>query len=373
MSGNEQKYIDEAFADNWVVPLGPNVDAFEKDLQDFLSHDDPSRSHVRVAAVSAGTAAIHLGLILAEVDRGDEVMCQSFTFSASANPIVYQGATPVFVDSEPDTWNMDPHLLDHAIADRVAKTGRRPRAIAPVHLYGMPARMDDILAVAAKWDIPVVEDAAEALGSRYRGHECGTLGRYGILSFNGNKMITTSGGGALICPDDESRARAVYFATQAREPRPYYHHLNIGYNYRMSNISAGIGRGQMTVLNDHIAHHRMLASLYASLLADVPGIDFHTAPSPEFEPNYWLSTITIDPSLTGGLTPDAVRLHLESLNIESRLLWKPMHMQPVFAGAPAYTNGVSTHLFERGLCLPSGPWVTPDDVRLIVNAITSLL
>lgn len=372
MSGNEQRYIDEAFADNWVVPLGPNVDAFENSLQDFLSKGDPSRDHLRIAAVSAGTAAIHLGLILAGVKAGDEVICQSFTFAASANPVTYQGATPVFVDSEADTWNMDPALLDFAISDRIAKTGRKPSAIIPVHLYGMPAKMDEIMMIADKWDIPVVEDAAEALGSSYRGHACGTFGNFGALSFNGNKMITTSGGGALVCPDQESRARAVFFATQARESYPYYQHENIGYNYRMSNICAGIGRGQMTVLDEHIAHHCRLAALYASLLADVEGVDFHANPSPESDANFWLSTITIDPSLTGGLTPDELRLHFESLNIETRLLWKPMHMQPVFSKAPAYTNGVSSSLFSRGLCLPSGPWVTEEDVEMIVSEIKRL-
>ncbi len=372
MSGNEQRYIDEAFADNWVVPLGPNVDAFENSLQDFLSKGDPSRDHLRIAAVSAGTAAIHLGLILAGVKAGDEVICQSFTFAASANPVTYQGATPVFVDSEADTWNMDPALLDFAISDRIAKTGRKPSAIIPVHLYGMPAKMDEIMMIADKWDIPVVEDAAEALGSSYRGHACGTFGNFGALSFNGNKMITTSGGGALVCPDQESRARAVFFATQARESYPYYQHENIGYNYRMSNICAGIGRGQMTVLDEHIAHHRRLAALYASLLADVEGVDFHANPSPESDANFWLSTITIDPSLTGGLTPDELRLHFESLNIETRLLWKPMHMQPVFSKAPAYTNGVSSSLFSRGLCLPSVPWVTEEDVEMIVSEIKRL-
>lgn len=372
MSGNEQRYIDEAFADNWVVPLGPNVDAFENSLQDFLSKGDPSRDHLRIAAVSAGTAAIHLGLILAGVKAGDEVICQSFTFAASANPVTYQGATPVFVDSEADTWNMDPALLDFAISDRIAKTGRKPSAIIPVHLYGMPAKMDEIMMIADKWDIPVVEDAAEALGSSYRGHACGTFGNFGALSFNGNKMITTSGGGALVCPDQESRARAVFFATQARESYPYYQHENIGYNYRMSNICAGIGRGQMTVLDEHIAHHRRLAALYASLLADVEGVDFHANPSPESDANFWLSTITIDPSLTGGLTPDELRLHFESFNIETRLLWKPMHMQPVFSKAPAYTNGVSSSLFSRGLCLPSGPWVTEEDVEMIVSEIKRL-
>lgn len=373
MSGNEQKYIDEAFADNWVVPLGPNVDAFEQDLQDFLSLDDPSRSHIRVAAVSAGTAAIHLGLILAGVKAGDEVMCQSFTFAASANPVTYLGASPVFVDSEPDSWNMDPDLLDRAIADRIEKTGRKPAAIIPVHLYGMPADMGRIMEIAGKWDIPVVEDAAEALGSTYRGHKCGTFGQYGVLSFNGNKMITTSGGGALICPDDTSRARAVFYATQAREPYPYYQHEHIGYNYRLSNICAGIGRGQMTILDTHIAHHRHVAELYADLFAAIPGIGFHGNPNPHTDANFWLSTITIDPDLTGGLTPDEIRLHLDRLNVETRLLWKPMHMQPVYASAPAYVNGVSQHLFDRGLCLPSGPWVTDDNVRMIVREIKNCI
>ncbi len=373
MSGNELRFIDEAFADNWVVPLGPNVDAFEHELEEFLTKGHPELSQLRVAAVSAGTAAIHLGLILLGVEKGDEVICQSFTFSASANPIVYQGATPVFVDSEPDTWNMDPELLDKAITDRIAKTGRKPRAIIPVHLYGMPARMDRINEVAAKWDIPVLEDAAEALGSTLAGQMCGTMGRMGVLSFNGNKMITTSGGGALICPDEETRRRAVFFATQAREQFPYYQHEHIGYNYRLSNISAGIGRGQMTILDEHIAHHRSLAALYAELLADVDGIDFHGNPSPEFDSNFWLSTITVDPQLTGGLTADSLRRHFEEINVETRLLWKPMHMQPVFSGCPAYTNGVSTHLFERGLCLPSGPWVSHENVHMIVEEMKSCL
>lgn len=369
MSGNEQRFIDEAFADNWVVPLGPNVDAFEEELKHFLTAGHPDQAHLEVAAVSAGTAALHLALVLLGVGPGDEVMCQSFTFAASANPVTYQGATPVFVDSEELTWNMDPALLDKAIADRVNKTGRLPRAIIAVHLYGMPAMMDEILAVAAKWGIPVVEDAAEALGSEYKGRKCGTLGQFGVLSFNGNKMITTSGGGALVCPDAETKKRAIFFATQARENFPYYQHEHIGYNYRMSNISAGIGRGQMTILDEHIAHHRALAALYQELLKDVDGIDYHANPSADFNSNYWLSTITIDPAKTGGLTPDMVRLHLAALEIESRLLWKPMHSQPVYASAPAYTNGVSSHLFSRGLCLPSGPWVTPEQVKLIVNEI----
>lgn len=368
MSGNEMRFIDEAFADNWVVPLGPNVDAFEEELRGFLTAGHPGLDNLRVAAVSAGTAALHLALVLLGIKPGDEVMCQSFTFAASANPVTYQGATPVFVDSEPETWNMDPALLDKAIADRVQKTGRKPKAIIAVHLYGMPAKMDEILSVASKWEIPVVEDAAEALGSEYKGQACGTLGRFGVLSINGNKMITTSGGGALVCPDEETKKRAVFFATQAREPYPYYQHEHIGYNYRMSNISAGIGRGQMTILEEHIAHHRALAALYAELFADVEGVEYHGNPSPDFDANFWLSTITIDPVVTG-LTPEDLRTHFAAMEIETRHLWKPMHSQPVFASCPAYVNGVSSHLFSRGLCLPSGPWVTPDDVRLIVNEI----
>ena len=368
MSGNEMRFIDEAFADNWVVPLGPNVDAFEEELRGFLTAGHPGLDNLRVAAVSAGTAALHLALVLLGIKPGDEVMCQSFTFAASANPVTYQGATPVFVDSEPETWNMDPALLDKAIADRVQKTGRKPKAIIAVHLYGMPAKMDEILSVASKWEIPVVEDAAEALGSEYKGQACGTLGRFGVLSFNGNKMITTSGGGALVCPDEETKKRAVFFATQAREPYPYYQHEEVGYNYRMSNISAGIGRGQMTILEEHIAHHRALAALYAELFADVEGVEYHGNPSPDFDANFWLSTITIDPVVTG-LTPEDLRTHFAAMEIETRHLWKPMHSQPVFASCPAYVNWVSSHLFSRGLCLPSGPWVTPDDVRLIVNEI----
>lgn len=372
MSGAEQRFIDEAFAEEWVVPLGPNVDGFEADLKHRIIDNDPGCSGKEIAALSAGTAAIHLALVLLGVGKGDEVMCQSFTFAASANPIVYQGAQPVFVDSEPESWNMDPALLDEAIADRVAKTGRKPKAIIAVHLYGMPARIDEICAVGEKWGIPVVEDAAEALGSVYKGHECGTFGNYGILSFNGNKMITTSGGGALICPDAAAKKRAIFYATQAREPFPYYQHEHIGFNYRLSNISAGIGRGQMTVLDEHIAHHRMLASIYQELLADIDGVTYHANPSADSNANYWLSTIEIDPETTG-ITPDDVREHLARLNVETRPLWKPMHLQPVYADAPAYVNGVSEHLFGRGLCLPSGPWVTPEDVRMIVDEIAYLI
>ena len=372
MSGAEKRFIDEAFAEEWVVPLGPNVDGFEADLKHRIIDNDPGCSGKEIAALSAGTAAIHLALVLLGVGNGDEVMCQSFTFAASANPIVYQGAQPVFVDSEPESWNMDPALLDEAIADRVAKTGRKPKAIIAVHLYGMPARIDEICAVGEKWGIPVVEDAAEALGSVYKGHECVTFGNYGILSFNGNKMITTSGGGALICPDAAAKKRAIFYATQAREPFPYYQHEHIGFNYRLSNISAGIGRGQMTVLDEHIAHHRMLASVYQELLADIDGVTYHANPSADSDANYWLSTIEIDPETTG-ITPDDVREHLARLNVETRPLWKPMHLQPVYADAPAYVNGVSEHLFGRGLCLPSGPWVTPEDVRMIVGEIAYLI
>ena len=372
MSGAEKRFIDEAFAEEWVVPLGPNVDGFEADLKHRIIDNDPGCSGKEIAALSAGTAAIHLALVLLGAGNGDEVMCQSFTFAASANPIVYQGAQPVFVDSEPESWNMDPALLDEAIADRVAKTGRKPKAIIAVHLYGMPARIDEICAVGEKWGIPVVEDAAEALGSVYKGHECGTFGNSGILSFNGNKMITTSGGGALICPDAAAKKRAIFYATQAREPFPYYQHEHIGFNYRLSNISAGIGRGQMTVLDEHIAHHRMLASVYQELLADIDGVTYHANPSADSDANYWLSTIEIDPETTG-ITPDDVREHLARLNVETRPLWKPMHLQPVYADAPAYVNGVSEHLFGRGLCLPSGPWVTPEDVRMIVGEIAYLI
>ena len=372
MSGAEQRFINEAFADSWVVPLGPNVDGFEEDLKKFLTDGDPRSEGKEIAALSAGTAAIHLALVLLGVGQDDEVICQSFTFAASANPVVYQGAKPVFVDSEAGSWNMDPDLLDAAIADRIEKTGRKPKAIIAVHLYGMPAQMDRICAVADKWGIPVVEDAAEALGSKYQGRMCGTFGHFGILSFNGNKMITTSGGGALVCPNTESKKRALFFATQAREPFPYYQHEHIGYNYRLSNISAGIGRGQMTILDEHIAHHRRLAALYQELFAEIDGISYHANPSAESDSNYWLSTIEIDPQVTGK-TPEDLRLQLAAINVETRPLWKPMHLQPVFAQAPAYVNGVSEALFGRGLCLPSGPCVSEDDVRMIVNEIRNCI
>lgn len=362
MSGNEMKYIQEAFDTNWVVPLGPNVNAFEQDLEQLCGEGK------HVVVLSSGTAAIHLALVNLGITRGDEVICQSMTFSASANPIVYQGATPVFVDSERDSWNMDPNLLEDAIKDRIKKTGRKPKAIIPVYLYGMPGMIDEIMEVARRYEIPVVEDSAEAFGSRYRGQLCGTFGDYGIMSFNGNKMITTSGGGGLICPDEATKKRIMFFATQSREPKPYYLHKEIGYNYRMSNICAGIGRGQMTVLDEHLAHHKHLCNRYVELFANVDGITVHTNPDERYDSNYWLNTITIDPVKTG-TDYETVRQHLEACNIESRPLWKPMHTQPVFQGAPAYVNGVSEGIFGVGLCLPSGPCVSDEDVELVAQEI----
>lgn len=401
MSGNEMKYIQEAFDTNWVVPLGPNVNGFEADLKAFAGENK------EVVALSAGTAAVHLALLACGVGPGDEVLVQTFTFCASSHPVTYLGATPVFVDSEPETWNMDPQLLETAILDRMEKTGRKPKAIVPVYLYGMPAKIDEIMAVAAKYDIPVIEDAAEGLGSRYDGRVCGTFGRYGVLSFNGNKMITTSGGGALICPDEAAKQKIMFYATQARESYPYYQHEEIGYNYRMSNICAGIGRGQMTVLNDHIAHHQHIAQLYKELLADVQGVTLHKNPSPRYDSNYWLNTILLDENLkvkgeerayaaaiqgavggAAGVTHaaktlhtdcepnrnvEAMRMALDEAGIESRPLWKPMHKQPVYRNNPCYVNGVSEALFKRGLCLPSGPCVTDEDVRYIVEQIKACL
>ena len=400
MSGTEMKYIREAFDTNWVVPLGPNVNAFEDDLKDFVG------AGKEVVALSAGTAAVHLALIACGVGPGDEVLVQSFTFCASSNPIRYLGATPVFVDSEPDSWNMDPQLLEQAIDDRISKTGRKPKAIIPVYLYGMPGRIDEIVAIGEKYGIPVIEDAAEGLGSRFDGQVCGTFGRFGVLSFNGNKMITTSGGGALICPDAEAKKEIMFYATQAREAYPYYQHEKIGYNYRMSNICAGIGRGQMTVLDEHIAHHRHVHDLYRELLDGVDGITLHSNPSGRYDSNYWLNTVTLDPDLkvrgeenaykaavkgavggAAGVTHEAASVHtdcepnanveamrmgLDAAGIESRPLWKPMHRQPVFADCPAYLNGVSESLFKVGLCLPSGPCVTDDDVRYIVSELLKL-
>lgn len=381
MSGNEQKYIKEAFDTNWVVPLGPNVNAFEEDLAGFVSKGEVQK---HVVALSAGTAAVHLGLIMLGVKKGDEVICQSFTFAASANPVVYQGATPVFVDSEADTYNMDPALLEEAIKDRIAKTGKVPKAIIVVYLYGMPARIEEIMQVAAKYDIPVLEDAAEAFGSEYKGRACGTFGEYGVMSFNGNKMITTSGGGALICPTEESKKRVMFYATQAREAFPYYQHEVIGYNYRMSNICAGIGRGQMTVVNDHLAHHRMVHDMYAQLLTDTEGISVHSAPEAYMNPNYWLSTIRLgepsSPEMSSGSIDAApeekvlsLQKRLDAKGIETRPLWKPMHLQPVYKDAPAYVNGVSESLFKCGLCLPSGPCVTKEQVAFIADEIKNAM
>lgn len=411
MSGREQDFIKEAFDSNWVVPMGPNVNGFEKDLEEFVNKVD-NNDHLneldrKVCCLSAGTAAVHLALLACGVGPGDEVLVQSFTFCASSHPITYLGATPVFVDSECETWNMDPDLLEEAIKDRIAKTGRKPKAIIPVALYGMPYQIDRLLEIADSYEIPVIEDAAEGLGSRFYGQVLGTFGDYGVLSFNGNKMITTSGGGALICRDEEAKKEILFYATQARESYPYYQHEHIGYNYRMSNICAGIGRGQMTVINEHIAHHKHVQALYRELLADVKGVTLHENPSPRFDSNFWLCAVTLDPALkvkgqenaykkviTGavggaaGVTHaassattdcqpnanvEAMRVALDAANIEARPLWKPMHKQPVYKDAPAYVNGVSESLFAVGLCLPAGPYVTDEDVRYIVDSIKNAL
>lgn len=366
MSGKEQDFIKEAFETNWVVPLGPNVNAFEEALESFVGENK------RIVALSAGTAAIHLALIQLGVQPGDEVICQSFTFCASANPVTYVGAIPVFVDSEETTWNMSPVLLEEAIQDRIVKTGKKPKAIIPVHLYGMPAKMDEICAIAEKYEIPVVEDAAEALGSEYKRRKCGTFGTYGALSFNGNKMITTSGGGALIVPDEAAKKQTLFYATQAREPFPYYQHEHIGYNYRMSNICAGIGCGQMTVLEKHIAHHRHVHALYEQAFADIEGITLKSNPAKEFDANYWLCTILIDPVATG-FDYEELRVALDAKGIETRPLWKPMHLQPVFAHNPCYIDGTAEKLFNKGLCIPAGPFVTDEDVAYIVNEIRKQL
>lgn len=363
MTGNELNYVQEAFDTNWVVPLGPNVDAFERGLADFLGVE-------HVVALSSGTAAIHLALVMLGVGPGDEVMCQSFTFAASVNPVVYLGATPVLVDSSPDCWNMDPELLDQAIADRITKTGKTPKAIIPVYLYGMPAHISGLMAVADKYGIPVLEDACEALGSDYKGRKCGTWGQYGALSFNGNKMITTSGGGALICPDAESAERVKFFATQARDPNPCneYWHSQIGYNYRMSNICAGIGRGQLTGIHEFIARRRQIHALYTDRLSGVSGISVQQNPHADFDSNFWLTTILIDPD-TYGCDRNALALRLNNAGIESRPLWKPMHLQPTCSSSPFYGNGVSEARFATGLCLPSSPCVSDADVEKVVNII----
>lgn len=415
-AGWEQKYIKEAFDTNWVVPLGPNVNAFEEDLRVYTTRINNKQAtfnneqltinhglaNKQVVALSSGTAAVHLGLLACDVTQGDEVITQSFTFCASANAITYLGATPVFVDSERDTWNMDPKLLEEVIRDRIAKKGVKPRAIMPVYLYGMPAKIDEIMAIANKYEIPVVEDAAEGFGSRYHGQVCGTFGEYGVLSFNGNKMITTSGGGALICPSEAAKSKIMWYATQAREAYPYYQHEAIGYNYRLSNVCAGIGRGQMKIVDDHIAHHRRIAKMYETAFKDFDGITFHKELD-GMESNYWLNTILLDEDLkvknedlayaeavqgaVGGAAGvvhgggsvhtdcepnrnvEAMRLNLDKEGIESRPLWKPMHKQPVYQNVPAYVNGVSESLFKRGLCLPSGPMVTDEDVERIIRTI----
>ena len=394
----EQKYIKEAFDTNWVVPLGPNVNGFEKDLESFVGEDK------RVVALSAGTAAVHLALIACGVGPGDEVIVQTFTFCASSHPITYLGATPVFVDSERDTWNMDPELLEEAIKDRIAKTGKKPKAIVPVALYGMPYQIDRIMDIANRYEIPVIEDAAEGFGSKYKGQVLGTFGKYGVLSFNGNKMITTSGGGALITPDEDAWREIMMYATQYRESYPYYQHEKIGYNYRMSNICAGIGRGQMTVADDHIKHHQHVQKLYEELLTGVEGVNVHKQPANgNYDSNYWLCTITLDPSLkvkgqenayktivTGAVggaagvihaassavtdcqpndNVEAMRVALDQAGIEARPVWKPMHKQPVYKDAPAYLNGVSEEIFKIGMCLPAGPYVSDEDVKYIVQTI----
>ncbi|MCY0970075.1 aminotransferase class I/II-fold pyridoxal phosphate-dependent enzyme [Chryseobacterium wangxinyae] len=362
MGGTEQKYVQEAFDANWVAPLGPNVDGFEKDLETYLNAD------VKVGALSAGTAALHLALIQCGVIHGDEVICQSMTFSASANPIAYCGATPVFIDSEKDTWNMCPVALEEAIQDRISK-GKKPKAIIVVHLYGMPAKMDEITAIAEKYEIPVVEDAAEALGSTYKGKACGTFGRFGILSFNGNKIITTSGGGALVCHTQEDKDKAVFLSTQARDNAPHYQHSHIGYNYRMSNIVAGIGRGQMEVLHDRVEARRKMHHFYVDIFSNIDGVEVFSEPSEDFYSNHWLSAIVVDAAKTGKTREDLRLAFLED-NIESRPLWKPMHMQPIFADAPYYGKDVAEKLFDDGLCLPSGSNLSDDDRARIKKVIT---
>ena len=412
--GVEQKYVKEAFDTNWVVPMGPNVNAFERSLADFVNFNvnDNLNLDRRVVCLSAGTGAVHLALLACGVGPGDEVCVQSFTFCASSHPITYCGAKPVFIGSEKDTWNMDPELLEAAIKDRIAKTGKKPKAIVPVALYGMPYQIDRIMEIANCYEIPVVEDAAEGMGSRFNGQVLGTFGKYGVLSFNGNKMITTSGGGALICRNAEDANQIMWLATQARDAYPYYQHTTIGFNYRMSNVCAGIGRGQMTVLDAHIAHHKHVQALYEELLADIPGIKVHCQPKSHpsrgdlegaYDSNYWLCTMTLDPSVkvkgqenaykeviktaVGGAAGvihqvdspvtdcqpndnvEAMRVFMLGKKVECRPVWKPMHKQPVYAGCDVYTNGVEEDIFKVGMCLPAGPYVTDDDVRYIVDSI----
>ena len=365
MGGHEQRFIQEAFDTNWVVPLGPNVDGFEKDLEGFLGKDK------HIVALGSGTAAIHLALIQLGVGPGDEVICQSFTFSASANPIKYLGAEPVFVDSEAETWNMSPEFLREAIEDRIAKTGKKPKAIIPVHLYGMPAKMDEIVSIANGFGIPVLEDAAEALGSEYKGRKCGTFGEFACLSFNGNKMITTSGGGALVCSTKEEANRTKFLATQARDNAPHYQHSHVGYNYRLSNICAGIGRGQMMVLDDHVERRREIHALYRNELSMLPGVTVFDNPSEEFHSNHWLTCIVVDPNVAG-FSREELRLKMEEENIETRPLWKPMHLQPVFAGTAYYGDGTAEKLFNDGLCLPSGSSLTDGDISRVIAVVKNL-
>lgn len=361
MSGGEIRYINEAFHQNWVAPLGPNVDAFEKNVAEYCGVK-------HAAALCSGTAAIHLALMLLGVERHDEVIVSSFTFSATVNPIVYQAAIPVLVDCESETWNMDPDLLEHTIQDQVRKKKLKPKAIIIVHLYGMPAKIDEIMAIANKYDIPVIEDAAEALGSKYNGRSLGSFGRFGILSFNGNKIITTSGGGALISDDGTLITEARFLSTQARDDAPHYQHSRIGYNYRMSNILAGIGRGQMEVIKDRITKRRAINKWYRNLLKDAQGVTFQIEPSDKYFSNYWLTCILIDPEKSR-IDREKLRLSLEKANIESRPLWKPMHLQPVFAGSPCYVKGTSEELFNKGLCLPSGTNMTVSDFERIAEVL----
>jgi len=367
MGGSEQKYVQEAFDTNWVAPLGPNVSGLEKDLEKYLSNGE-----VAVGALSSGTAAIHLGLVLLGVTSGDEVICQSMTFSASVNPIFYQGATPIFVDSEWDTWNLCPIALEEAITDRIAK-GKKPKAIIAVHLYGVPYQIEAVRTIADAYDIPILEDAAEALGSSFKGQKCGTFGDIGVLSFNGNKIITTSGGGAIVMPTVALKERAIFFATQSRDAAPHYQHSEIGYNYRMSNVCAGIGRGQMEVLDDHVEKRRAMHDFYVDLFKDVAGITVFSVPNSDYFANYWLSAILIDPEKTNGITRESMRLALEADNIESRPLWKPMHLQPIFQQYPYYGEKVAETLFENGLCLPSGSNLTDEDRKRIQDVLLKFM
>jgi dTDP-4-amino-4,6-dideoxygalactose transaminase len=362
MGGNEQKFVNEAFEANWVAPLGPNVNGLEQDLENYLGQE------ATVGALSSGTAAIHLGLILLGVQAGDEVLCQSMTFSASANPILYQGAIPVFIDSEPETWNLCPVALETAIKERIAQ-GKTPKAIIAVHLYGVPYQIEAIRIVADRYSIPILEDSAEALGSSYKGQKCGTFGDIGVLSFNGNKIITTSGGGAIVTRTKAQKEKAVFYATQSRDAAPHYQHSHIGYNYRMSNISAGIGRGQMEVLDAHVQLRRQMQEFYVALFKEVIGVTVFTAPTADYFPNYWLSAITIDASLTNGITREDLRLAFEADNIESRPLWKPMHLQPIFEHFPYYGGTVAEELFDNGLCLPSGSNLTDEDRARIASVV----